>query len=121
MEGDEFLIDTRTLFDLWTIIIPADHAIASFRTDPALRGDSRASYLKMKMMGLGEDWEDARLLQLWWNLQALTWNGKSQDNTFERYIANSIAIHNECSDLKEPVKEYDKCALFIRGIQAEAL
>jgi hypothetical protein len=86
VEGDEFFIDTRTLFDLWTIIIPADHAIASFRTDPVLRGDGRALYLKLKMTGLGEDWEDARLLQLWWNLQALTWNGKSQVNTFERYV-----------------------------------
>jgi hypothetical protein len=55
------------------------------------------------------------------NLQALTWNGKSQDNSFEKYIANSIDIHNECSALKEPLKEYDKCALFIRGIQAESL
>jgi hypothetical protein len=121
MDGDEFLKDARTLFDLWTIIIPAEHAIASFRTDPTLKGNGRALYLKLKMTGLGEDWEDARLLTLWMNLQALTWNGKSQDNSFEKYIANSIDIHNECSALKEPVKEYDKCALFIRGIQAEAL
>jgi hypothetical protein len=121
MDGDEFIKDSHTLFDLWTIIISADHSIASFRTDPSIRGNGRALYLKLKMTGLGEDWEDARLLTLWMNLQALTWNGKSQDNSFEKYIANSIDIHNECSNLKEPVKEYDKCALFIRGIQAESL
>jgi hypothetical protein len=110
MDGDEFIKDARTLFDLWTIIIPADHAFASFCTDPSLKGDCRALYLKLKMTGLGEDWEDAQLLTLWMNLQALTWYGKSQDNSFEKYIANSIYINNECSALKELVKEYDKCA-----------
>jgi hypothetical protein len=30
MSGPEYLMDTRLLFDLWTIIIPADHAIVSF-------------------------------------------------------------------------------------------
>jgi hypothetical protein len=59
MDGDEFVKDARTLFDLWTIIIPAEHSIASFRTDPSLQGNGRALYLKLKMTGLGEDWEDA--------------------------------------------------------------
>jgi hypothetical protein len=121
MDGAEYDMDAHVLFDLWTIIIPADHAIASFCTDTSMNNDGRKLNLKMKTTGLGADWEDARLLQLWFDLQAMTWNGKSQDYAFKRCIANTIAIHNECSTLKEPIKEYDKCALFIRGIQAEIL
>jgi hypothetical protein len=43
MDGDEYLMDTHALFDLWTIIIPADHAITSFHTDTSMKQDGQAS------------------------------------------------------------------------------
>jgi hypothetical protein len=115
LTGDDFHIDNRRVYLVLKGLVidgPGWAFIRKFNKDQ----DGRSAYFALKAQAEGQSAITTRLNKAYAMIQNATYNGRSKNFTFDKYIEIHQKAHNELLALGESISETKKVRDFLQNI-----